>query len=310
MLEAEPIDLPRPGAGRGAGPARGGRAQLHRHLSPLGPLQAAAAGRRSAARRREWSRRSARASTDFREGDRVGYFTGPPGAYATHRTIARRQAGQAARFDRAEQAAAAMLKGCTAEYLIERCARVEAGADRAGPCRGRRRRIDPGALAQGDRRDRDRPCRRSAEGRIAAAARRRPCFVLPDGRARRGGARADRRPRRPVSCSTASARRAGRRRSASVARRGLIVTYGNASGPVPPFTALDLLDRRLDLRHPADPRRLLRDARGDAGLGRAPVRDDRQRRGRGRDRRALPACARPPTPTARSRRGRRPVRPC
>jgi NADPH2:quinone reductase len=28
---------------------------------------------------------------------------------------------------------------------------------------------------------------------------------------------------------------------ASVARRGLLVTYGNASGPVPPFTALDLL---------------------------------------------------------------------
>jgi NADPH2:quinone reductase len=28
---------------------------------------------------------------------------------------------------------------------------------------------------------------------------------------------------------------------ASIARRGLIVTYGNASGPVPPFTPLDLL---------------------------------------------------------------------
>ncbi|HEX8620445.1 MAG TPA: zinc-binding dehydrogenase [Allosphingosinicella sp.] len=27
----------------------------------------------------------------------------------------------------------------------------------------------------------------------------------------------------------------------SVARRGLVVTYGNASGPVPPFTAIDLL---------------------------------------------------------------------
>jgi NADPH2:quinone reductase len=27
----------------------------------------------------------------------------------------------------------------------------------------------------------------------------------------------------------------------SVARRGMIVTYGNASGPVPPFSALDLL---------------------------------------------------------------------
>ena len=28
---------------------------------------------------------------------------------------------------------------------------------------------------------------------------------------------------------------------ASTARRGLLVTYGNASGPTPPFTALDLL---------------------------------------------------------------------
>ena len=28
---------------------------------------------------------------------------------------------------------------------------------------------------------------------------------------------------------------------ASLARRGLLVTYGNASGPVPPFGALDLL---------------------------------------------------------------------
>ena len=28
---------------------------------------------------------------------------------------------------------------------------------------------------------------------------------------------------------------------ASVAKRGIVVTYGNASGPVPPFSALDLL---------------------------------------------------------------------
>ena len=30
---------------------------------------------------------------------------------------------------------------------------------------------------------------------------------------------------------------------ASVARRGLVVSYGNASGPVPPFTPLDLMRR-------------------------------------------------------------------
>src|SRR5205085_9959069 len=65
--------------------------------------------------------------TDFAIGDRVGYPTGPLGAYATHRTF------EAARLVRipdgisGDQAAAAMLKGCTAEYLVERCARVTPG---------------------------------------------------------------------------------------------------------------------------------------------------------------------------------------
>ena len=42
------------------------------------------------------------------------------------------------------------------------------------------------------------------------------------------------------SCSTASARRAGRPRWRGLAQRGLIVSYGNASGPVPPLSPLEL----------------------------------------------------------------------
>jgi NADPH:quinone reductase len=65
--------------------------------------------------------------TDFAAGDRVGYFTGPPGAYATHRLIDVDRLVKLPDRISFEQAAAAMLKGCTAEYLIERCAKVQAG---------------------------------------------------------------------------------------------------------------------------------------------------------------------------------------
>lgn len=65
-------------------------------------------------------------TTGFAAGDRIGYV-GPMGAYATHRLLA---AGAAVKLPDgvADQvAAAAMLKGCTAEFLIERCAKVSAG---------------------------------------------------------------------------------------------------------------------------------------------------------------------------------------
>lgn len=62
----------------------------------------------------------------FREGERVAYFSGPLGAYATHRTIAADHVVKLPDGISTQQAAAAMLKGCTAEFLIERCARVEA----------------------------------------------------------------------------------------------------------------------------------------------------------------------------------------
>jgi NADPH2:quinone reductase len=63
----------------------------------------------------------------FREGNRVGYFTGPLGSYATHRVITEERLVKLPDSISTEQAAAAMLKGCTAEYLVERCASVQPG---------------------------------------------------------------------------------------------------------------------------------------------------------------------------------------
>lgn len=64
---------------------------------------------------------------ELQVGDRVATFGPEPGAYATERTL------PAARLFRLpdgvsdEVAAAALLKGCTTEFLVERCAKVEAG---------------------------------------------------------------------------------------------------------------------------------------------------------------------------------------
>lgn len=63
----------------------------------------------------------------FAPGDRIGYFTGRPGAYATHRNIPAAQALKLPDTLTNEDAAAVMLKAATTEYLIERCARVKAG---------------------------------------------------------------------------------------------------------------------------------------------------------------------------------------
>ena len=126
ILEAEHIDVPRPGPGEVLvrNEAVGlnfidtyHRSGLYRLPLPSG-LGGEGAGVVEAV---------GEEVAGFREGDRVGYFTGPPGAYATHRTIDPDRLVKLPESLTAEQAAAAMLKGCTAEYLIERCARVEPG---------------------------------------------------------------------------------------------------------------------------------------------------------------------------------------
>ena len=63
----------------------------------------------------------------FTEGERVAYALAPPGAYATHRLIAADRLVRLPDDMSAEIAAAVMLKGCTAEMLVERCAEVQAG---------------------------------------------------------------------------------------------------------------------------------------------------------------------------------------
>ena len=63
----------------------------------------------------------------LQRGTRVGYCWGPIGAYATHRLINAAQVIALPDGVSDEQAAAGMLKGCTAEFLIERCAKVEPG---------------------------------------------------------------------------------------------------------------------------------------------------------------------------------------
>lgn len=64
---------------------------------------------------------------DFAEGDRVGYGLGPIGAYATRRVIAADMVVPLPGLVGDDVAAAAMLKGGTTEFLVDRCARVEAG---------------------------------------------------------------------------------------------------------------------------------------------------------------------------------------
>ena len=65
--------------------------------------------------------------TTLNVGDRVATFGPTLGAYATHRIL---PAGALFRLPECisdQQAAAVLLKGCTTEFLVERCAKVQAG---------------------------------------------------------------------------------------------------------------------------------------------------------------------------------------
>lgn len=60
-------------------------------------------------------------------GTRVGYCWGPIGAYTTHRNIAAAMLVPLPDGVSDEMAAAGLLKGCTTEFLVDRCARVAPG---------------------------------------------------------------------------------------------------------------------------------------------------------------------------------------
>jgi NADPH:quinone reductase len=63
----------------------------------------------------------------FKVGDRVGTFGPALGAYATERNVAADSLMKLPDEVDDKTAAALMLKGCTAEFLIERCAKVQRG---------------------------------------------------------------------------------------------------------------------------------------------------------------------------------------
>lgn len=175
----------------------------------------------------------------YSAGDRIGYFSGPLGAYATHRLI---PAGHVVRLPDTidpETAAATMLKGCTAEYLIERCAKVAAGETvlvHAG-AGGTGSILVPWLKAIGARVIAH--AGNSAKAAIAAELGADHALSCPmaelAGEVRRltEGKGAD----KVLDGVGAASWQAS---MGATARRGMLVTFGNASGPVPPFSALDL----------------------------------------------------------------------
>jgi NADPH:quinone reductase len=179
---------------------------------------------------------------DFRAGDRVGYFTGPVGAYATHRIVEVPRLVKLPDGISTEEAAAAMLKGCTAEYLIERCASVQPGqavlvhaaAGGVGSIAlqwlkakgafaiAHSGSADKASLALELGADISLDCPMedlAAQVREATGGKGVP--VVLDG----------------VGAASWEAS------LGSLARRGLMVSYGNASGPVPATSPLDLMRR-------------------------------------------------------------------
>lgn len=175
----------------------------------------------------------------FAVGARVGWFSGGAGGYASHR-IARADTlvalPDAIGFDRA---AAAMLKGCTAEMLVERVAKVRPG-DRvlvhaaAGGVGGLLVQwlaaIGARVIAHAGTAEKA----AIARGFGAEIALSCPLDELADAvRAATDG--------QGVAAVLDGVGAASWAASlASVARRGIVVSFGNASGPVPPVAPLAL----------------------------------------------------------------------
>lgn len=173
----------------------------------------------------------------FGAGDRVAYALGPPGAYATHRILPAERLVRLPDDIDAQTAAATMLKGCTAEFLIERCARVQAGEwvlvhAAAGGV---------GSLLV--------PWLKAIGAKVIAHA----------GSAGKAAIAAELGADQALSCPFEELAGAVRKLSggvrvvfdgvgaaswaaslASLGRRGLMVSFGNASGPVPPVSPLEL----------------------------------------------------------------------
>ena len=173
-------------------------------------------------------------------GDRVGYVGGPLGAYATARVMPAAHLIPLPDGIDSETAAAALLKGMTAAFLVEQCARVQPGqtvlvhaaAGGVGSILvqwlaaiGARVIAHAGSPAKAEH----------AKALGAHDALHGPMETL-------AGVVRDLTGGRGVDAVLDGVGAASWHASlAATARRGTLVTYGNASGPVPPFDALALM---------------------------------------------------------------------
>jgi len=173
-------------------------------------------------------------------GDRVAYSGGTPGAYATVRTL---DAGMLVPLPDAisdETAAAAMLKGATAAYLIGPCAKVEKGqavlvhaaAGGVGSILVQwLTAIGATVIAHAGS-----PAK-AAHAKSLGAAHALSCpmdALAAEVRALTDGAGV-------ATVFDGIGKASWAASLGTVARRGLIVSYGNASGAVPPFEMLALM---------------------------------------------------------------------
>jgi NADPH2:quinone reductase len=173
-------------------------------------------------------------------GNRIGYFSGPLGSYATHRTLPADRIVKLPNEIESESAAAMLLKGCTAEFLIERCARVEAeetvlvhaAAGGVGSILVQwLKAIGATVIAHSGSSPK-------AEMVKTLGADHSLCCPMDE----LAGEVRSITSGKGVSVILDGVGAASWEPSlGSMAPRGLLVTFGNASGPVPPFTALDLL---------------------------------------------------------------------
>ena len=178
--------------------------------------------------------------TAFQPGDRIVYGGGPIGSCATARLFPAARLVHLPDHLPSDTAAAAMLKGMTAEFLIERCANVHAGqtvlvhaaAGGVGSILVQwLTSIGATVLAHAGNDAKAAAVRAMGVANVSSA----PFDALPGWvREQTGGRGVD-----AVFDGVGAA--SWQASLGAVARRGLIVSYGNASGPVPPFSALDLL---------------------------------------------------------------------
>ena len=238
VLEAEPIDPPAPGSGEVL--VRHQAVGLNfidtYHRSGLYPVTLPSGLGLEAAGVVE---EVGEGVTELRPGNRVGYFSGPLGAYSSHRAIAAARLVAIPDAITADKAAALLLKGCTAEMLIERCAEVRpsdtvlvhSAAGGVGSILvpwlkhiGARVIAHAGSAAK------------AAQASELGADEALSCsydVLAAEVRRLTGGKGVE-----VVLDGVGAASWAAS--LGAVARRGTIVTYGNASGPGPAFSPLEL----------------------------------------------------------------------